>query len=114
MDVISVVKNDTGTDLTTTLTRNNVGDPFDASGADVALKIRKKNTTNTIMSIPHDPAKSNRPGGTLVFSLEPFLTSNLITEGFYEAEVEFSLADDKILTAFELINIKVRNDFNEG
>ena len=114
MDVISVVKNDTVTDLTTTLTRNNAGDPFDASGADVALKIRKKNTTNTIMSIPHDTAKSNRPGGTLVFSLEPFLTSNLITEGFYEAEVEFSLADDKILTAFELINIKVRNDFNEG
>jgi hypothetical protein len=114
MDVISVVKNDTGTDLTTTLTRSSSGDAFDASGADVALKIRKKNTNTTIMSIPHDPDKSNRPGGTLVFSLEPFLTNSSITEGFYEAEVEFSLADNKILTAFELINIKVRNDFNEG
>ena len=114
MDVISVVKNDTGTDLTTTLTRSSSGDAFDASGADVALKIRKKNTNTTIMSIPHDPDKSNRPGGTLVFSLEPFLTNSSITEGFYEAEVEFSLADNKILTAFELINIKVRNGFNEG
>ena len=111
MDVISVVKNDTGTDLTTTLTRSSSGDPFDASGADVALKIRKKNTTDTIISIPHNPDKSNKPAGTLVFSLEPFLTSNLITEGFYEAEVEFSLADNKILTAFELINIKVRENF---
>ena len=111
MDVISVVKNDTGTDLTTTLTRNDSSDPFDASGATVSLKIRKKGTTGTILSIPHDTNKSHRSLGQLVFSLEPFLTHASVAAGFYEGEIEFVLADNKVISAFDLINFKVRDDF---
>ena len=42
MDIIQIVKGDTGPSLKTTLTRFDTGAAFDASGSTVNLHIRKK------------------------------------------------------------------------
>jgi len=111
MDIIQIVKGDTGPSLKTTLTRFDTGAAFDASGSTVNLHIRKKGTTTLINTIQADNSQSTPGSGLLVFPLEAFLTNSNTEEGFYEAEVEFVLADNKITSAFELINIKVRDDF---
>ena len=111
MDIIQVVKGDTGPNLRTTITRSDTGAAFIATGNTVRLRIRKKNTTTVISSILSDSTLSTPGSGILVFPLETFLTNNATDEGFYEAEVEFTLPDNKTMSAFELINLKVRNEF---
>ena len=110
MDIIQIVKGDTGPSLQTSLTRQDTGAAFDVAGHQVQLHIRKKGTTTVISSIT---ASSSQilGAGELLFPLEDFLTHPDCEEGFYEAEVELTLPDDKIMSTFELINIKVRNDF---
>jgi len=46
-----------------------------------------------------------------VFPLSSFLTNEATTAGFYEAEIEFTLADGSVISVFELIDLKVREDF---
>ena len=111
MDIIQVVKGDTGVDLKTVVNRVDTGAPFVADGDIVNLHIRKKGTTELVSTILADWNKSSRTTGMLVFPLEEFLTDTTVEEGFYEGEVEFILADNKIISAFELVNFKVRNDF---
>jgi len=110
MDIIQIVKGDTGPSIQTSLTRQDTGAPFDVAGHQVQLHIRKKNTTTVISSI-NSSSSSSLGAGELLFPLEDFLTSEQCEEGFYEAEVELTLPDNKIMSTFEIINIKVRNDF---
>lgn len=111
MDIIQIVKGDTGPSLRTSLTRQDTGTAFDVAGHQVQLHIRKKGTTVVISSITADSGVSTLPAGDLLFPLEAFLTSSDCEEGFYEAEVELTLPDNKIMSTFEIINLKVRNDF---
>lgn len=112
MDIVQVVKGDTGPNLKTTITRTDTGSPFSASGKTVRLRIREKGTTNIISTIESDDLLSENANGILVFPLEDFLTDSSVSEGFYEAEVEFEqTSDNKIMSAFEIIQIKVRNEF---
>lgn len=110
MDIIQIVKGDTGPSLRTSLTRQDTGAAFDVAGHQVQLHIRKKGTTVVISSIAASSG-SSLPAGDLSFPLETFLTSSECEEGFYEAEVELTLPDSKIMSTFEIINLKVRNDF---
>ena len=110
MDIIQIVKGDTGPSIQTSLTRQDTGAAFNVAGHQVQLHIRKKGTTTVISSINSSSSSSLGPG-ELLFPLEDFLTSEQCEEGFYEAEVELTLPDNKIMSTFEIINIKVRNDF---
>ena len=110
MDIIQVVKGDTGPQLKATVTRSDTGEAFIGSGS-INLRIRKKGTTSIISTIALDAVLSNLSSGTLVFPLSAFLTDSSTTEGFYEGEIEFTLADNSIMSVFELIDIKVREDF---
>ena len=110
MDIIQVVKGDTGPQLKATVTRSDTGEAFVGSGS-INLRIRKKGTTTIISTIPLDSGTSNLATGTLTFPLSSFLTDNNTTEGFYEAEIEFTLTGGDIMSVFELIDIKVREDF---
>jgi hypothetical protein len=110
MDIIQIVKGDTAPSVKTSLTRQDTGAPFDVAGHQVQLHIRKKGTTAVISSI--SASSSNAlAAGDLLFPLEAFLTDASCQEGFYEAEVELTLPDNKVMSTFELINIKVRDDF---
>ena len=110
MDIIQVVKGDTGPQLKATVTRSDTGEAFIGSGS-INLRVRKKGTTSIISTIALDAVLSNLSSGVLVFPLSTFLTNSTTTEGFYEAEIEFTLADGSIMSVFELIDIKVREDF---
>ena len=200
MDIIQVVKGDTGPQLKATVTRSDTGAAFVGSGT-IALRIRKKGTTTVESTVALDSTLSDLSQGSLVFPLENFLDTGIFTvsalaggnltitahglpnsktgasfkwnstgtdpsnvtsgssyfirvvdantislhptqsdasnntnalslsggtgtftiadptknpniaEGFYEAEIEFTLADGKVMSVFELIDIKVRNDF---
>jgi hypothetical protein len=111
MDIIQLVKGDTGPKVKTTLTRQDTGEPFVADGDTVNLRIRKKGTTDILNTIEADWYYSEPRSGVLVFALEDFLNNSSVDEGFYEAEIEVTLADDKVMSTFELINIKVREQF---
>ena len=113
MDIIQVVKGDTGPQLKATVTRSDTGEAFVGSGT-INLRIRKKATTTILATIPIDTITSNLPAGLLVFPLSSFLAPSSGTgpeEGFYEGEIEFTLANGEIMSVFELIDIKVRDDF---
>tara|TARA_B100000085_G_C18518675_1_gene502762 strand:+ start:518 stop:862 length:345 start_codon:yes stop_codon:yes gene_type:complete len=113
MDIIQVVKGDTGPALKATVTRADTGGAFVGSGS-IALRIRKKGTSTVLANIAMDSDNSNLSGGILVFSLQEFLAPSVgdgPDEGFYEGEIEFTLSDGKIMSVFELIDIKVRDDF---
>jgi len=110
MDIIQVVKGDTGPQLKATVTRSDTGDPFVGSGT-INLRIRKKGNTAIISTIGLDTITSNLASGLLVFPLQDFLTDSSVEEGFYEGEIEFTLADGQIMSVFELIDFKVRDDF---
>ena len=110
MDIIQVVKGDTGPQLKATVTRSDTGEAFVGSGT-TNLRIRKKGTSTIISTIPLDGFSSSISTGILVFPLGDFLTNAQTEEGFYEAEIEFTLSDGQIMSVFELISIKVRDDF---
>ena len=113
MDIIQVVKGDTGPQLKATVTRSDTGEAFVGSGT-INLRIRKKATTSILATIPLDTVTSNLAAGLLVFPLSSFLAPSSGTgpeEGFYEGEIEFTLANGEIMSVFELIDIKVRDDF---
>jgi hypothetical protein len=111
MDTIQLVKGDTGPELKAELKRTDTGDDFVADDATLNLHIRKKGETSVIVTIEANAAKSTPASGILVFSLEDFLTDSSVDEGFYEAEVEVALPNGSSMSAFDVINIKVRDDF---
>ena len=110
MDIIQVVKGDTGPQLRATVTRSDTGAAFVGS-TNTNLRIRKKGTSTIISTIPLDTVESSLSAGSLVFPLSSFLTNSSTTDGFYEAEIEFTLSDGQIMSVFELIDIKVRDYF---
>ena len=110
MDIIQVVKGDTGPQLRATVTRSDTGVAFVGSST-TNLRIRKKGTSTIISTIPLDTVESSLSTGSLVFPLSSFLTNSSTTDGFYEAEIEFTLSYGQIMSVFELIDIKVRDDF---
>ena len=81
MDIIQVVKADTGPQLKATVTRSDTGEAFIGSGS-INLRIRKKGTTSIISTIALDAVPSNLSSGVLVFPLSTFLT-NSNTEYFF-------------------------------
>lgn len=111
MDIIELVKGDSGPELKVELKRADTSNDFVASDATLNLRIRRKGETSVIVTIVADSAKSIPASGILVFSLEDFLTNSNVDEGFYEGEVEVSLLNGTSMSAFDVINIKVRNEF---
>ena len=70
--------------------------------------------TTILATIPLDTVTSNLPAGLLVFPLSSFLAPSGGTgpeEGFYEGEIEFTLANGEVMSVFELIDMEVRDDF---
>jgi len=118
--LVTLVKNDTGPDLTVVIVRNENNDRFVTDAANVFLNIRRKDTSTAIVSIPADEYKSTDTQGQYVFNLKSFLTHSDVNDDFYEAEVEFivpSGIDENnnqltdVYTTFEQITIQVRDDY---
>jgi len=118
--LVTLVKNDTGPDLTVVIVRNENNDRFVTDASNVHLNIRRKDTPGNIVSISADAFKSVDTQGQYVFNLKPFLTHADVNDDFYEAEVEFVVpagvdeTNNQITdtyTTFEQITIQVRDDY---
>jgi len=118
--LVTLVKNDTGPDLTVVIVRNENNDRFVTDAANVFLNIRRKDTPTAIVSIPADEFKSTDTQGQYVFNLKSFLTHADVDDDFYEGEVEFIVpagVDENnnpltdVYTTFEQITIQVRDDY---
>jgi len=118
--LVTLVKNDTGPDLTVVIVRNENNDRFVTEASNVFLNIRRKDTPTAIVSVAADEFKSTDTQGQYVFNLKPFLTHADVDDDFYEAEVEFIVpagVDEsnnpltEVYTTFEQITIQVRDDY---
>ena len=77
MDIIQIVKGDTGPSLQTSLTRQDDGTAFDVVGHQVQLHIRKKGTTTVIASITASSSTVLGAGGAIVSFRRFFNSSRL-------------------------------------
>jgi len=118
--LVTLVKNDTGPDLTVVIVKNENNDRFVTDSANVFLNNRRKDTPTAIVSVAADEFKSTDTQGQYVFNLKPFLTHADVDDDFYEAEVEFIVpagVDEsnnpltEVYTTFEQITIQVRDDY---
>jgi hypothetical protein len=102
-----LVKGDTGSQLIVTLTRNDTGEAVDLTvpGTGVKLYVRPRGSSTLSFTI----------NGTLFANGEvifPFTTELIsIAPGFYDGEVEYTSADGKIETVYEIIKFQIRDDF---
>lgn len=111
MEIIQLVKGDTGPEVKIELSRADTGAEFVAADSLLYLHIRRKGYTDVISTIQADATKSSPSLGVLVFSLQDFLEDSAVSEGFYEAEVEVSLLNGSSMSAYDRIDIKVRDEF---
>jgi|TARA_R110000744_G_scaffold96058_8_gene185545 hypothetical protein len=109
MDTISLVSGDGVANLQVTLVRDDTGLSFNAGGADVNLRLRKKGSTAVLATINYANDASDPTDGRVVFNMSTFLTT--ADEGFYEGEVEVTFADDSSQTVYQIINFRVRAQF---
>jgi hypothetical protein len=109
MDIISLVSGDGVANLQVTLVRDDTGLSFNAGGADVNLRLRKKGATNVLSTINYANDASDTTDGRVVFSMSDFLTT--AEAGFYEGEVEVVFADDTTQTVYQIINFRIREQF---
>ena len=65
--LVTLVKNDTGPDLTVVIVRNENNDRFVTDASNVFLNIRRKDTSTNIVSIAADEFKSTDTQGQYVF-----------------------------------------------
>ena len=76
--LVTLVKNDTGPDLTVVIVRNENNDRFVTDASNVFLNIRRKDTSTNIVSIAADEFKSTDTQGQYVFNLKSFSFSCFI------------------------------------
>lgn len=122
--VIKVVQGDTRPSLVLTLTDEATGAPINIEGATPRLKLRETDSTvvkevlvgttlpgrlnadGTVTSAaPYDASGS---GGRMLFA---WTSTALDTAGYFEAEIEVTFADGTIQSAFDLIKLRIRDDF---
>jgi hypothetical protein len=117
---VTVVKNDTGPDLTVVIVKNDDNQRFVTTPSNVHLNIRRKDTPTNIVTITADALKSIGTQAQYTFNLRTFTTHADVTPDFYEAEVEFIVPDGTdeqgnpqtaTFTTFEQITIQVRDDY---
>lgn len=120
-ETIKLVAGDTLPELTLTLKDSNTAAagqtldpddsttwaPIDVTGATVRLRIREVGKTEvtatltcTITDAANGKVSTNFPQGTLT------------TAGTFEAEIEITFGSGGIQTVYDLLKLKVRNDFD--
>lgn len=107
--VIRLVRGDTGPDTTLYLTDHATGNPIDLTNVtSIALRIRAKGSTTVLQTLA--PTVQGTP--TLGQVLVQWSAASLLNpEGWYEAELELTLAGPKTVTVYRTLRIKLREQF---
>jgi hypothetical protein len=107
--MLYLVKDDIGTQIRATLTREHDGSVVDLSSATTVLKFRKKGTTSVLSSLTSSATSGQKANGIAIFSFTAAALSN--AEGKYEGEIEVTFSDGTIETVFEVEEFYLREDF---
>lgn len=101
-----LVKDDIGTQIKATITREDDGSAVDLSDATVVLKFRAVGSTTLLFTLTAISATS---GGAAVFQ---FGNGDLdLDDGRYEGEIEATFTDGRIETVYEKLEFYLRADF---
>ena len=104
-----LVKDDVGTQVLATLTREDDGSAADLSGATVKMYFRKKGTTTVLKTLTSLSTDEDLALGRAIFA---FANGDLnVDEGKYEGEIEATFASGNVESVFETIDFFVRADF---
>lgn len=106
-----LVKDDVGTQIKATLTRDDDNSAVDLTGATVVMRFRAKGSSTVLFTLTSittsDDDKSN---GIAIFQ---FGNGNLnLAEGKYEGEIEATLASGEVGTVYEIVDFFIRADFD--
>ena len=108
-DDILLVKNDIGSQIKATLTRDDDDSVIDLTDAVVALKVSIYGKKTLVFTVTADAGTSEqREDGIVIFTFsEANLSQNA---GRYQAEIEIRYTSGAIETVYELVNITLRDD----
>jgi hypothetical protein len=108
--MIYLVRNDVGSQISATITREDNGLPVDLRLSTQRLRFRKAGTTAVLFTLTGENlGESAELQGICVFT---FSGANLeVDAGRYEGEIEVSFADANIETVYETVQFIVRDDF---
>jgi hypothetical protein len=106
MNMIYLVRNDNGSQLKVTLTREDTGSVIDLTQAIVRLKVKRKGTATVLLTLTA-LSDSNFQNGEAVFNF----TNITITAGEYRGEIETTFNSGNIETTYDEIAFIVRDDY---
>lgn len=104
-----LVKNDVGTQIKATLTRENDGSTIDLSLATVVLKFRKKGVPTVLATLTSIASSNDASNGIAVFAFDD--GDLAVDEGKYEGEIEATFPNGNVESVFELLEFHIRADF---
>lgn len=107
--MFKLVKDDIGTSVRATLTREHDGSAVDISSATAVLKFRKKDTTTVLATLSNSATSGQKTNGIAIFPFSEAALAN--SEGKYEAEIEVTFDDGTIETVYEVLDFYLRDDF---
>lgn len=110
-DDLLLVKNDIGSQIAVTITRDDTNSPVDLNGSDVFFKVSKFGKTEILFTVTAELGTLlQRQAGIAIFT---FTESNLQhPAGRYQGEIEMRFDSGKIETVYELFYITLRNDID--
>lgn len=108
--MIYLVKNDVGSQISATITREDNGQAVDLRNSTQRLRFRKVGTTDVIFTLTGEAlGEAAELQGIAVFT---FSGSDLDRDpGRYEGEIEVTFPDANIETVYETVQFIIREDF---
>lgn len=106
-----LVKDDVGTQVRATLTRDDDNSAVDLTGATVVMRFRAKGSSTVLFTLTSITASDDdKSAGIAIFQ---FGNGNLnLDEGKYEGEIEATLSSGEIGTVYEIVDFYLRADFD--
>ena len=107
--MLYLVKDDIGSQVRATLTREHDGSAVDLTDSTAVLKFRAKGTTTVLATLSNSATDGQKANGIAIFSFTEAALAN--NEGKYEGEIQVTFDDGSIETVFEIEDFYLRDDF---
>lgn len=108
-DDILLVKNDIGSQIKVTLTRDDDNTAIDLNGVTVLLKVSKFGKTALLFTVTADAGSTvQRAAGVAIFTFSEANLDQVV--GRYQGEIELRFTSGAIETVYELLPITLRSD----
>jgi hypothetical protein len=107
--MLYLVKDDIGTQIRATLTREYDGSAVDLTDSTAVFKFRAKGTTTVLATLSNSATDGQKANGLAIFSFTEAALAN--DEGRYQGEIEVTFDDGTVETVYEIQEFYLRDDF---